>query len=113
MSHTEFAHRVRAERKKRKLTQKELAHEAHVSLRMIQTLEGGTSPGTPANRSAIARVLELDEPDKDVAAETRDDWPKDVDVFLNVIGAYLMTMPEGRRTEAIHDLTRQIFQAHQ
>ena len=111
MSHDDFPARVRAERKRQRVTQQQLADAAHVSLRTIQMFEGRKSATTPANRHAIAEALGLDENGNGTAAETRANWPAEVQVFLDVIGAYLMTMPEERRMRVIHDLTRQIFEA--
>ncbi len=56
MSHDDFPARVRAERKRQRLTQQQLADTAHVSLRTIQMFEGRKSAATPANRRAIAQA---------------------------------------------------------
>lgn len=114
MSQDDFPNRVRIERKRQGLTQQELADRAGVSLRMIQTFEGRKSAATPTNRAAIAGALGLDENGDggDRAAETREGWPSPVRIFLDMLGAYLMTFPENRREDVMHDLTRQIFESH-
>lgn len=113
MTIEDFPTRVRTERKRRRLTQKQLADTSGVSLRMIQMLEGRTSPGTPANRHAIASALGISVDGDDTAAPTRASWPAEVQVFLDMAGAYLMTLPEDRRLGVIHDVTRHIFSVGQ
>jgi len=55
--------------------------------------------------STSSTLLAHDEPGQDEAA-----WPADVATFLDVIGLYLITIPEKARGELIHDVTRQIFE---
>lgn len=112
MSHDDFPARVRAERKRQRVTQQQLADAAHVSLRTIQMFEGRKSATTPANRHAIAEALGLDE--NGVAAAGDDpfaEFPRDIQAALLIIGAYLMTKSEEQRMQVVHDLTRQIFEA--
>ena len=105
--------RVRAARKARGWTQKRLAEEAGVSLRTVQYFEGRTSAPQPENLRNMTRALGLtSNNDDEVAEATRSEWPGEVRVFLDMMGAYLMTMPEGARMTVIHDLTRQIFLAN-
>jgi transcriptional regulator with XRE-family HTH domain len=105
--HENFPARARAARKSRKLTQAELAELAAVSTRTVSEYENGGGI-SPRNEQAILRALGLIG-DADAATFTRAAWPGDVDVFLNMLGAYLMTVEEGRRLGIIHDLTAQIF----
>lgn len=112
MSHDDFPQRVRAERKKRGWSQQELADRANVSVRTVQMFEGGKSTGTPANRRAVLDALGIAN-NNGTAAETRAGWPEPVKIFLDMLGAYLMTFPEERRLDVMHDLTRQIFESHE
>lgn len=83
-----------------------------MSLRAYQMFETRKTTAThPENLRAICAVLDLDPDGEDVATTTRAGWPLDVQVFLDVMGAYLVTLDDGPRLEAIHDLTRQIFEA--
>lgn len=103
--------RARRARKQLRLTQELVAEKAGVALRTYQAFETRKGNPTPENLRAIVRVLGIAEGD-DVALATRSRWPLDVQVFLDVIGAYLATIPdEEARLAAIHDLTRQIFEA--
>jgi transcriptional regulator with XRE-family HTH domain len=109
--HEDYAARVRAERKKRKWTQQELADRAGMSLRALQNFEGRKATPQPENLRAVLAAVDLDPEGADVAAETRAEWPADVQAFLDMMGAYLVyAVPEESRRVVIHDLTRQIFQ---
>lgn len=112
--HEDFPARVRAERKKRGWTQQDLADAAGVSLRTAQNFE--TRKGAPQaeNLRAILVAVGIDPEGDDVATRTRSDWPVDVQVFLDMLGAYLVaTYPdEDDRRGVEQDLTRQIFRAN-
>ena len=110
MSHQDFAARVRAERKSRRWTQQELADKASVSLRTVQMFETRKAEPQPENLRLILAAVGIN-PDDEVADATREDWPLDVKVALDMIGAYLVTFSEDQRLDVIHDLTRQIFAA--
>jgi len=112
MSQTDFPARIRKERKARGWTQEELADRAHVSLRTVQNVEGRKSTPQPENLRALLAALDIELAGDDVAAETRATWPPEIQVFLDMLGAYLMAMPERTRLDAIHDITRQIFTAN-
>lgn len=110
----DLAGRVRAIRKGRKWTQKQMAVEAGMSVRAYQNFETRKGEAQPENLRGILRAAGLDaeqpvSEDEQVAAETRASWPPVVAVFLDMLGAYLNSLPEGERLEAIHDLTRQVF----
>lgn len=103
--------RARLERKRRRMTQEQVAEQAGMSLRAYQMFETRKANPQGENLRAILRVLDID-PDGDITAETtRAEWPADVSVFLDVMGSYLVTLPERDRLSVIHDLTRQIFEA--
>lgn len=104
--------RVRNARKKRRWTQAELAENAGVSLGTVQNFEGRKSAPQPENLRNMMRAVGLEVDDAEVAEATRAEWPGEVQVFLDMMGAYLMSMQESERMTVIHDLTRQIFSAH-
>lgn len=110
MNAENFPARVRAARKRRKWSQQDLADAAGVSLRTVQNMESGEVKTQPANLAAILAATGIDPDGASVATQTREAWPTDLQVFLDVMGAYLMTFPEDERIRRIHDLTRQIFE---
>lgn len=96
---------IRGARKARKLTQQELATAARVSLRTIASIEKGEHATQAGNVEAVLRVLDLD-----VDAErARSAWPADVLVFLDMMGAYLSTLPEQQRLARIGEITRRVL----
>lgn len=102
---------VRAERRRRKLTQREVALQAGIGLRTYGQFELGQTTPQPENMKAILRAVGLDEQgdERDPGKETRDAWPLHVQVFLDTMGAFLMTMREPERLDFIHQETRRIF----
>lgn len=111
MGTEDFPARVRAERKSRKMTQQQLADSAGVALRTVQMFESGKAQLQPANLRAVLGVLGIDPDGNQVADDTRAGWPGDIQVFLDVMGAYLSSMPEAERMAVIQGMTRQIFGA--
>lgn len=109
MNTEDVAMQVREARKARKWTQADLARAANVSLRSVSGLERGEVVPQSGTLRAIMRALGLEDAAGDAQAEaTRDEWAPDVRVFLDVVGLFLMTMPEGERRQIIHDVTRRI-----
>lgn len=111
MSNDDLAARVRAARRQRQLTQEQVAEQAGVSLRAYQMFETRKAVPQPGNLRAILKTLEVDPEGDDTARATRSEWPHAVQVFLDVMGAYLMTLSEDDQLLVIHDVTRQIFAA--
>lgn len=127
-----LAEKARAERKRHKWTQEELARRSGASLRSISNFENERVTPQPANLRAILRALGMDEhlADAPVApmpeTKAHDDppelpdcptcgkiqWPADIQPFLNMLGAWLITKPEHERERQIFSLTRQIFEAN-
>ena len=71
------------------LTQQELADRAGLHLRTLQGVESNTSKKPQrATRLALARVLDIE---GDADAE-RAEWPEDVQLILDIIGAHLANM---------------------
>jgi transcriptional regulator with XRE-family HTH domain len=110
MSNDDLPGRVRAERKRRRLTQEEVAKRAGVSPRAYQMFETRKSVPQAENLRAILAALDID-PGDETARATRSSWPRDVQVFLDVMGVYLVTLSDEERMATIHDVTRQIFES--
>ena len=102
--------RVRDERKRRGLTQKQFAERVGMSTRAYQDFETGhRDPQSPNLRRILAEAgLTLDGEDAVTGEQVA--WPRDIAVFLDMLGAYLLTLDEDRRLRVIHDVTRQIFE---
>lgn len=110
MNSNDLAARVRRIRKERGLTQQELADRAGLPLRTYQSFESGeTRRPQGETLAAILEAVGLTDEDNAVAAQTRSEWPLDVRVFLDMLGAFLTALPEERRMGIIHDVTRQVF----
>lgn len=105
--------RVRDARRAMRLTQAEVAKRAGISLGTYQTFETGRSMPQAGNLQAILDVFgdrfSADAADAAIAESTREAWPGDVRVFLDVMGAFLMTMSDDERLAFIHDETRRII----
>ena len=109
METSELAARIRNARKARGWGQKELAAAVGVSTGTIGNLERGLNATHPETLRAIFRVLDIEEvAGDDIAAETREGWPSDVRVFLDIMGLFLTAMPEDERQAIMHDVTRSI-----
>ena len=107
MSTTEtYGQQVRRLRKDMRLTQDQLADLSGVPKRTLQDVEGDKR-----DRPHRATVLALNaalEIEGDPAVE-RGQWPNDVQIILDILGAYLMTLtPEGR-VKWMADVTPQIL----
>ena len=90
-----------------------LVNVVSVSLGTVQNFETGKTKPQRDHLDAILNALDLDLEDSEVADLTRSQFTPDVRVFRDVMGVYLMSLPEDQRTAVIHDLTRQIFNSHQ
>lgn len=101
----ELGAEIRRRRKGRKLTQRQLADEAGISLRTMVSIEKGEHSTQPGNAEAVMRVLGIDVD----ATMARASWPPDVQVFLDMMGAFLSTLPEQARLEVIGEITRSIY----
>lgn len=99
-----IAAQIRQRRRAKKWTQKQLADEAGVSERMIQDAESGKRRPQPANLAEIRRALDIQGDPED----TRETWPQDVQVFLDVMGAFLSAMTEAERLTVIREITARI-----
>lgn len=104
----DLVERVRSARKSRGWTQRQMAEQAGVSLRTYQNFENRAGTPQGANLRAILKAVEIDTIGEDTAEATRDAWPPDIRVYLDVIGAFLSTMSEEERADFMHDSTRRI-----
>jgi transcriptional regulator with XRE-family HTH domain len=104
-----LAQRVRAERRRRSMTQQDLATAADVSIRTIHNFERETSTPQAANLRKILHALAMEgaEGDDD-ADDTREGWPDDLRTFTDIIAIYLMSLPAAERAAVQRDITRQI-----
>lgn len=110
-----IADAVRDARRRKHLTQQELADEVGVNLGVIQKFELAKSRPQPANFRKILTALDLDIETTPVVAgdrrvvfvdEDQRQWPPDVAVVLDVIGMWLGSLPDEDRPEAERALTR-------
>lgn len=109
---------VRDERRRRKMTQRQVAEQAGVSLRAYQNFESGESVPQQKNLESILRVVPIDvnEPDLTGARDaTISSWPADVQVFLDMMetyvdlmGGFLATLDEDERRAYIGNVTAYI-----
>lgn len=109
-----LAARVRDERKRRKLTLKELAAMAGVSENTVGNMERGTSFPQGANLTAILAILGItpvsdDVPPDDQRPGIDSTWSPDVRVALDVIGLYLEGFPPEEREAHIANIVRGIM----
>lgn len=109
---------VRQERRRRKMTQRQVAEQAGVSLRAYQNFESGESVPQQKNLESILRVLPVDATQLDLTGAreaTVGSWPADVQVFIDMMetyvdlaGAFLATLDEAERHAYISNVTAYI-----
>lgn len=104
-----LAEQAVAERKRRGLTQRELAQSAGISHRAYQDFEAGKTKPQRDTLRKIVEALDLQMEGAEVAQMTREARPRETQVFLEMLGAYLDTMTPEQRMAFIHDETRKIF----
>jgi len=104
---------VRSARKRRGWNQQELADEAQVSLGVVNNLERQKTRPQPANLRAILHALGIEPPEESERPDEGDvdvrHWPRDIWIVLDVMGLYLESIPEEKRAEQIHAITRYVF----
>lgn len=98
---TALGERARVARKRLGLTQQQVADKAGVSLGVISNLENGKTVPQGANRRAIAKALAEDIFGDNIAQSTRDLWPRDVQVFTDVLGLYLASLDPDDRARQV------------
>lgn len=100
---------VRDRRRDLGLTQEQMAARAGVSPRAYQNFEAGKGKPQAANLRAILKAAGIEDTPGALADVIREEWPRDVKVFLDMLGMYLMTMADADRLKFIHRITRDIF----
>lgn len=104
-----LAEQARAARKAMGLTQKAMAEKAGVSPRAYQDFEGAKTKTQAGNLRQIIDALGLTPEDADLAQMTRDELPRETQVFLDMLGAYMESMTPDERMEFIRQETRRLF----
>lgn len=117
-----FHVRVRAERKRRHMTQAEAAELAGMKPRAYQEFEAGRTTPQPANMRGIRAAFDLDSVTAeggnvvekgerpDVCPECqRTHWPLDIEIFTDMISGFLADMDPQARSRWIHEETRHIM----
>lgn len=85
------------------LTQDELAAQTGVHVNTIKNLEAGKTKRPSAQVAAALRERLGAMPSVE---EVRDEYDRHTRAFLDLVGAYLMALPESKRLDRIFDLTR-------
>lgn len=98
---------VREARKRKGLTQQQVADMAGLSLRAYNGYERGEFKPQAGNMAAILAAVGMDA--QVPASEVQ--WSPDVAVFLDTMGAFLEELSEGERLRFMRDETRRIFAA--
>lgn len=121
-AHTEPLHiRAIEERDRRGWSQSDAAKAAGMSLRAYQEFESGRSRPQSKNLRGILRAFGFDENVALVPVGPlrvgefcstchRPVFPDDIQPFLNMLGAWLLTLDDGERQELIYQRTREIFE---
>jgi transcriptional regulator with XRE-family HTH domain len=90
-------------RDERGWSQQALADRAGVPKRTIQDIElDKVAQPQRRTKMKLAAALEIEGD----AHETREGWPTDVKVYLDIMGAFLAALPEQRRLDVMSGITR-------
>jgi transcriptional regulator with XRE-family HTH domain len=84
------------------LTQQQVADLANVSTGTVANIESGRTVPQATKLRGVMQVLGINE-------DGTLSYPKDVQVLLDVIGAWLTKMPDSDRQDAIRVITELIF----
>lgn len=85
------------------LTQDQLSAETGVHVNTIKNLEAGKTKRPSASVASLLRSRLGGQPEPE---QVRDEFDRHTRAFLDLVGAYLMALPEGKRLDRIFDLTR-------
>lgn len=100
-----YGQRVARLRDELRITQDEFATRVGIPKRTLQDIESGkVARPQRKTREKIEAALGAGDPE-----QTREDWPIDVKVFLDVMGVFLSGLPAPARERFIHDETRRIM----
>lgn len=111
---SEFGRWLIEARGARGLTQEELAKmigidengKPLIHVNTIKNLEGGATKKPAAQTAAVLKKFFGSEPSVE---EVRAKFDRHTESFLDLVGAYLMTLPTETRLEKIFDLTRHVL----
>jgi transcriptional regulator with XRE-family HTH domain len=103
----DFAEWLQGARGEAGLTQEELADETGVHVNTIKNLEAGKTKRPSAQTIASLRNRLGTGPSTPV--EVREEFDRHTRSFLDLMGAYLMALPEDQRLDKIFDLTRYLL----
>jgi transcriptional regulator with XRE-family HTH domain len=92
------------------LTQQELADETGVHVNTIKKLEAGATTRVSAGVAAKLRERLGEEADP---VAVRDEYDRHTRAALDLIGAYLMRLPEGERLAHIFSITNYVLSGGQ
>jgi transcriptional regulator with XRE-family HTH domain len=109
----QIGRRFAAARKRRRMTQAQVAEAAGLSLGVINNLENGRSLPQAANRDAIVRVIGEDVFGGELADAARAAWPRDVQVFTDVLGAHLAALSPEKADDLIRRWMAEILSERQ
>lgn len=87
------------------MTQDQLAEASGIHVNTIKNLETGKTQRPSAQVAAALRNRLGDVP---TPPEVREEYDRHTRAFLDLVGAYLMAIPEDRRLDRIFDLTRHL-----
>lgn len=105
-----LADTVRKARKHKGWGQQELAERAQVSLGVVSNLERGKTKPQPGNLRAIMAALDVDGYEQQRAElEELVHYPRDIEVVRDVIGMYLLSIPDEQRAAEVFEITREVF----
>ena len=88
------------------LTQQQLSDATGVHVNTIKKLESGETRRPSAQVAAALRKHLGEEPRPE---EAREEFDRHTRAFLDLVGAYLMALPESQRLDKIFDLTRYLL----
>lgn len=105
----QLAHEVKAARRRLGMTQQDLADAAGLYVGTLSNFERRKTDLHPHHLRAVLKVLGLEKDAGDgQASKTRTEWDADVKTFLDMMGLFLMALPEDERRTLMFDMTRQV-----
>lgn len=96
---------VRAARKRKHMTQKQLAEAAGVSENTVIAIEKGRN----SQELKLSNVMDALEMEQVSTVAERVGWPREVSFAMEVVGISLMEMPEADRPAAYARVLREMF----
>lgn len=100
-----WARRLTAARRVQNMSQRELAERSGVSEKTINDMDLEKKVPNPETLMRLAEVLEV-EATPGVIEAIRDSWPENVRTYSDVVGLYLMLLPEQKQNDAGDEIIR-------